>query len=290
MSQAVKMSWATPQRTFERRSAEPTPMIAELTTWLVLSGPPSSEAVSTTEAAVNWAVKPCTGRMRYILPPTVRITRQPPVATPAASAPALMTTTQKGTLKRGSRLLATRTRTMIAMVFCASLVPKLMLSTTTVSSWARLKKALMPGGAFRARARMSRISKKPAVMLTNGPSVRARAILTNPTQRRSCRPLAEATAPASPPISACDELAGRPNHQASRFQTSAAPMAASTTLGVRSSAFTKSRPMVTAMAVPNANGPTKAAMAASIRAARADIARDEMTVATMEALSFTPFT
>ena len=40
-NQAVAISWATPQRTLLTLSAAPTPMMAELTTWVVLTGPPS---------------------------------------------------------------------------------------------------------------------------------------------------------------------------------------------------------------------------------------------------------
>jgi hypothetical protein len=44
MIQAMKMLVATFQRTLDSRWAEPTPMIAELTTWVVLTGPPISAA------------------------------------------------------------------------------------------------------------------------------------------------------------------------------------------------------------------------------------------------------
>jgi len=43
-SQATASSPATVQRTFDTRSAEPVPMIDELTTWVVRTGPPSSAA------------------------------------------------------------------------------------------------------------------------------------------------------------------------------------------------------------------------------------------------------
>ena len=48
--QATTISWATFQRTLLMRSAEPTPMIAELTTWVVLTGPPNSDAPKMTVA------------------------------------------------------------------------------------------------------------------------------------------------------------------------------------------------------------------------------------------------
>ena len=51
--QAVTMSPATLQRTFPSRSAEPTPIIEEFTTWVVLTGPPNKEAVKITSPDVN---------------------------------------------------------------------------------------------------------------------------------------------------------------------------------------------------------------------------------------------
>ena len=54
---------ATPQRTLLSRSAEPMPTIVELTTWVVLTGPPTSEAPKMTAADVTWLLKPWTGRI-----------------------------------------------------------------------------------------------------------------------------------------------------------------------------------------------------------------------------------
>ena len=62
MNQAVRISPATLQRTLLQRSAEPTPMIAELTTWVVLTGPPTKEAAMITNPELNCEAKPWTGR------------------------------------------------------------------------------------------------------------------------------------------------------------------------------------------------------------------------------------
>ena len=51
-TQAMAISWATPQRTLFARSPVPTPMIAELTTCVVLTGPPSRELTRMTIAEV----------------------------------------------------------------------------------------------------------------------------------------------------------------------------------------------------------------------------------------------
>ena len=52
-TQAVKISPATPQRTFDNLSAEPTAIMAELTTWVVEIGPPRSAAPRITVAEVS---------------------------------------------------------------------------------------------------------------------------------------------------------------------------------------------------------------------------------------------
>lgn len=51
----------TPQRTAERRLVEPTPMMAVLVVWVVLTGSPMLEATSITLAAHMLAAKPETG-------------------------------------------------------------------------------------------------------------------------------------------------------------------------------------------------------------------------------------
>lgn len=63
INQAVKMSPATLHRTLLTRSAEPTPMIAELTTWDVLTGTPKREAARITIPEVSWVEKLFNGRI-----------------------------------------------------------------------------------------------------------------------------------------------------------------------------------------------------------------------------------
>ena len=52
-TQAVMMLPAIPQRTAEKRWVEPTPITEAVTQWVVLTGMPSCEAVSMTEAAAK---------------------------------------------------------------------------------------------------------------------------------------------------------------------------------------------------------------------------------------------
>src|SRR5512136_568815 len=104
---------AVPQRTLDTRSAEPTPMMAELTTCVVLTGPPSRAAVRITPAEAICVVNPCTGRILKNLPPSVLMSRQPPVAVPSAMAPAHNATTHLGTLNSGSTPAETRPSVMM---------------------------------------------------------------------------------------------------------------------------------------------------------------------------------
>jgi hypothetical protein len=61
ITQAPRIERPTPHLTFFHRSAVPAPIIEELTTWVVDTGPPSIEAVRITAADETWAVNPSTG-------------------------------------------------------------------------------------------------------------------------------------------------------------------------------------------------------------------------------------
>jgi hypothetical protein len=50
ITHAVRISSATPQRTFPNLSDDPTPIMEELTTWVVLAGKPVKEANKTINA------------------------------------------------------------------------------------------------------------------------------------------------------------------------------------------------------------------------------------------------
>src|SRR5689334_20083137 len=64
-------------------------------------------------------------------------------------------------------------------------------------------------------------------------------------------------APAYPPISACDELVGNPNHQVMTSQTIPPITPARSTSGVTISTATNPLPTVPATPVPNVNADTK---------------------------------
>ena len=100
MNQAITISFATPHRTAETRCPAPAPMMLEETTCVVETGPPKNAAARMTEAEAVCEQKACTDRNRQIFDPIVLIIRHPPVAQPAAIAPAQPAINPERNLKR----------------------------------------------------------------------------------------------------------------------------------------------------------------------------------------------
>ena len=73
---------ATPQRTAESLLVEPTPTIAPVIVWVVLTGIPATVAPMIEHAAAASALKPPIGRSLVILVPIVLTIRQPPNIVP----------------------------------------------------------------------------------------------------------------------------------------------------------------------------------------------------------------
>ncbi len=103
------------------------------------------------------------------------------------------------------------------------------------------------------------------------------------------------TGPISPPISAWDELEGRPNHQVIRFQAMAPISAATIRPAERAMAFGSNAdvsmiflPIVLATAVPKRKGPMNSQIAAMVSAIAGDMAPVTMIVATTFAASWNP--
>src|SRR3712207_827542 len=110
---------------------------------------------------------------------------------------------------------------------------------------------------------------------------------TRPSPRIASGPAATNAAPATPPISACDELDGRPKYHVIRFQAIAPIRPAKTIVVVMTSASTI--PFATVAATSSEmKAPTKFRTAASATAKRGDIARVEIDVATAFAVSWKP--
>src|SRR3954452_11649917 len=114
----------------------------------------------------------------------------------------------------------------------------------------------------------STFSMMPSTLITSGPSA------TN-------------AAPISPPISACDELDGRPAHHVAMFHAIAPTRPANTTVVVIAPASTMPDPTVAAT-FSEMNAPAKFSTADIATAKRGDIARVETDVAIALAVSWKP--
>src|SRR4051812_20045725 len=101
-------------------------------------------------------------------------------------------------------------------------------------------------------------------------------------------PSATNAEPMMPPISACEDDDGSPNHQVTRFQVIAPIRPPKTIVGVMASADTMPLAIVAATS-SEMNAPTKFRIEAMSTAARGDIARVEMLVAIALAVSWNPF-
>src|SRR3954451_2386217 len=114
----------------------------------------------------------------------------------------------------------------------------------------------------------STFSMMPSTLITSGPSA------TN-------------AAPIRPPISACDELDGRPAHQVAMFHAIAPTRPANTTVVVTAPASTMPEPTVAAT-FSEMNAPAKFRIELSATAKRGDIARVDTDVAMAFAVSWNP--
>src|ERR671931_2489314 len=109
-----------------------------------------------------------------------------------------------------------------------------------------------------------------------------------PCQRTPFEPDWTSAAPTRPPISACDELDGRPNHQVRRFQAMAPASAASSVCCV--ARFASMSPFATFFATAVVtNAPARLATAAISTAIRGVTARVPTDVAIALAVSWKPF-
>src|SRR5918911_3986812 len=109
-----------------------------------------------------------------------------------------------------------------------------------------------------------------------------------PCQSTPFEPDWTSAAPTRPPISACDELDGRPNHHVRRFHAIAPTSAASTVCCVARPVSIRPLPTVFATAVVR-KAPARFATAARTTAVRGDSARVPTAVAIEFAVSWKPF-
>ena len=114
---------ATPHRTAENRSLDPTPMIADEMTCVVDTGIPKLDAPRMIVAAVVSAANPWTGSSFTTFWPIVLMIRQPPAAVPSDIAVAARRITHSGTIGSGMTPPATSASVTMPIVFWASFEP-----------------------------------------------------------------------------------------------------------------------------------------------------------------------
>src|SRR5215218_1650392 len=141
--QAITMLPATPHRTADSRSLEPTPMIALEMTWVVETGIPKWDAVKMIVAAVVSAAKPWTGSSLTTFWPMVLMIRQPPAAVPREIALAAAMITHSGTTGSARTPPATSASVMMPIVFWASFEPWLKAMYAAETTWRRRKRSLI---------------------------------------------------------------------------------------------------------------------------------------------------
>src|SRR3954471_19907308 len=123
---------------------------------------------------------------------------------------------------------------------------------------------------------------------TGATAAGTRTFSTMPSTFTASGPSATNAAPISPPISACDELDGRPAHHVARFHAIAPTSPANTTVVVTAPASTMPDPTVAAT-FSEMNAPAKFRIADKATAKRGDIARVDTDVAIAFAVSWKPF-
>src|SRR5919204_737726 len=136
---------------------------------------------------------------------------------------------------------------------------------------------------------MRRRSKKAAPnAIAGAASAGMTTLCAIPCQRTPFEPDWTSAAPTRPPISACDELDGRPNHQVRRFQAMAPASAASSVCCV--ARFASMSPLATFFATAVVTkAPARLATAAMSTATRGVTARVPTEVAIAFAVSWNPF-
>src|SRR5687767_7145629 len=208
-----------------------------------------------------------------IFVPIVLMMRWPPAIVPSPIASAHETTTHWGTCPSAAGAIhagrdpapfvatnETSARVMMPMLFCASFEPCANAIALADASCNARDPLLTDAGRI-LRPRMNQIvpvmtknaSTNPKYgETTSGTST----FFTRVPQLKWLQPACVTTAPARPPMSACDELDGMPYHHVMRFHAEAPMSAASTTVCVTSLASAKPDAMVLATAVP-VMAPTK---------------------------------
>src|SRR6266498_1755003 len=157
---------------------------------------------------------------------------------------------------------------MIPMVFWASLPPCPRLKAAAETSCKRRKMPSTRRGAERWNSQVAAtISRNARSRPNSGDSTMNRMVLRMLSAASTAKPALATPAPAKPPMSACDDEVGSPNHQVRRFQAMAPTRPAKTTASLTTCASTV-LPTVLATWVLNTMKATKLKTAAQITVAR----------------------
>src|SRR4051794_39790563 len=176
------------------------------------------------------------------------------------------------------------------IVFCASFVPGASASMPPEGIWPSLKPPLTGPGRSRPTSRYTSRIARPATAKARMGAISAgtTTLPSRPSPSIADAPSATNAAPTTPPISACEELAGRPKYHVRRFHPIAPISPANTIVIVIASELTM--PLATVAATScEMNAPTKLRIAAIVTAVRGGSARVEIEVATTFAVSWKPF-
>src|ERR1051326_3397494 len=102
---------------------------------------------------------------------------------------------------------------MMPIVFCASLVPWPRLNKAADSSCKRRKYLSTRDGAVPRNIHcIIVINKRPRIMPITGDKIMNKRVFVHPLGMITCQPPFATALPAYPPISACDELVGKPKY------------------------------------------------------------------------------
>src|SRR6266540_366067 len=177
---------------------------------------------------------------------------------------------------------------MIPMVFWASLPPCPRLNAAAETSCRRRKTPSTRRGAEPWNSQVAAtISRNAKTRPNSGDSTMNRMVLRRLSAASTARPALATPAPAKPPMRACDDEVGSPNHQVRRFQAMAPARPAKTTASLTTRASTV-LPTVLATWVLNTRKATKLKKAAQITATRGVSTLVETTVAIELAASWKP--
>src|ERR1019366_2778912 len=179
---------------------------------------------------------------------------------------------------------------MMPMLFCASLVPCPRLYPAAETSCRRRNHlSTRCGGCLCTAQLVITVTITAITKPINGARKMNRMGLTQPLPMIAAVPALDRAAPPYPPISAGDELVGKPRISVNKFQEIAPSRPAIRTYSLTISMRTKPPPMVLATAVPKINAATKFQNAAHRTAQSGFRTRVETIVAIELAASCQPF-